>query len=362
MQQLYGHGWRALESRETARMNDSALTWALSKTLGRGQPLGEPTKTFMETSLGTNLDRVRVHTDDRAGMLAQALGAEAFTYGRNIYFNASRYAPDTVRGTKLLGHELVHTIQQGFHDSPVPNDLSVSRRGDLSEQQAERVSTGIIEKIPLKHGRDPGLKSLNACAIQPMIQMASGLDVAVYETKDHGEGWEDAPSETYKLEANSLKEAGRRLNTFIDAARRLVSGVSISQLSFYGHGAPGSQSVGAGEGWDATREISVVSIQQSPDEYKQIYTPLADGASVYLRGCQVGADEKGLKLLQEVKSSCKALVGRDIEAYGWTGKSYHMRRLWYDWYEQTGARVSGSEKIPKTTWEKVKKLDETKRK
>ena len=31
-----------------------------------------------------------------------------------------------------------------------------------------------------------------------------------------------------------------------------------------------------------------------------------------------------------------------------------MRFLGYDWYEQSGERVSGSEKAPKMTWEKLK--------
>ena len=362
MQRLYGRGLSTHDSHEAARMNDPHVPSPWRATSGRGEPLGEPVKTYMETALGTSLEQVRVHTEHPAQNMAQSLGAEAFTYGRNIYFNAARYAPDTVRGKKLLAHELVHTIQQGFHDHQISGDVPIGRPGDPFEQQAESVSTGIIDNGSFRQNRHLTTQNLRAFRIQPTIQMAKGLDVAVYETKDHGDGWEDAPSESYTMAANSLKEAGTKLNTFIRAARDIVSDVSISQLSFYGHGAPGSQSVGAGEGWDATKEISVASIGASPDDYKQIYAPLADGANVYLRGCNVGAGENGLKLLQEVKNSCKKLAGKDVEAHGWTGKSYHHRRAWYDWYEQTGERASSSDKEPKMTWEKLKERDKNKKK
>ena len=49
-----------------------------------------------------------------------------------------------------------------------------------------------------------------------------------------------------------------------------------------------------------------MSIGLYPDAYTSIFTPLGNGASVYLRGCNVGAGEEGLKLLK-IWSSCKAL-------------------------------------------------------
>jgi hypothetical protein len=353
-------------ARELPRLAGTAIDAAavistLRATVGSGEPLREPTKTFMEMSLGTRLDRVRVHTDRRAQRLTQTLGAEALVVGRNIYFNEGRYVPETARGRKLLAHELVHTIQQGFSNH-VPDELPVSRRADPFEQQADRISSAVIESVWFRRSLPGVIRSLASTRIQPTIQMAKGLDVAVYETTDHGVGYEDAPSESFTMEANSLKEAGNKLTSFVRAARDISSGASIGLLSFYGHGAPGSQSVGAGEKWDSTKEISTTSIGLYPDDYRKIYSPLADGASVYLRGCNVGALDEGLKLLKEVKSSCKTLAGKDIEAFGWTGKSYHMRRLAWDWYEQTGERASSSDKAAKMTWEKLKETSAGKKK
>ena len=56
---------------------------------------------------------VRVHTGPAAAELATGLQANAFTYGRDIWFNAGQYRPDTSDGRTLIAHELTHTIQQG---------------------------------------------------------------------------------------------------------------------------------------------------------------------------------------------------------------------------------------------------------
>jgi hypothetical protein len=356
MHRLYLKGSSCAEHNHMEAMRDSTLNSTLRTTKGSGESLSEPIKTFMEASLNTNLDQVRVHTGHRAEAMTKTLGAEAFTYGKNIYFNSGRYNSDTAKGTKLLAHELVHTIQQGFHDDQISDDLSISSPEELAEQEADGVDSRIVGNISIGKNQTSLINSIKAQRIQPKIQMATNIDVAISETKDHGTGYEDAPDEPFKLEANSLNEAGTKLNKLIKAARGVFdSATAIKQLSFYGHGAPGSQSVGAGEGWDSAKEISVASIGQYSDAYKQIYTPLSNGANVYLRGCNVGAGEEGLKLLKEVKSSCKTLVGKDIEAYGWTGKSYHMRLLAYDWYKQTGERVSSGDKVPKINWEELKK-------
>ncbi|MGD9788977.1 MAG: DUF4157 domain-containing protein, partial [Sulfuricellaceae bacterium] len=60
-----------------------------------------------------DFSQVKVHTDNEAAQMNQALGARAFTYGRDIFFGAGEYAPETQSGEHLLAHELAHVIQQG---------------------------------------------------------------------------------------------------------------------------------------------------------------------------------------------------------------------------------------------------------
>jgi len=59
-----------------------------------GQPLPKSIRTFFESRFGYDFSQVRIHNDPEAAKLARALNAEAFTYGRDIYFGESRYRPE----------------------------------------------------------------------------------------------------------------------------------------------------------------------------------------------------------------------------------------------------------------------------
>jgi Domain of unknown function (DUF4157)/Pre-toxin TG len=66
----------------------------------------------MESKFGEDLSDVRIHTGARASESALALGARAYTIGREIVFGAGRYEPNTIKGQRLLAHEIVHVLQQ----------------------------------------------------------------------------------------------------------------------------------------------------------------------------------------------------------------------------------------------------------
>jgi len=61
--------------------------------------------------MGANFGDVRVHTDARAAQAARALGARAFSVGRDIAFDSGEYQPGSKQGQDLLAHELAHTLQ-----------------------------------------------------------------------------------------------------------------------------------------------------------------------------------------------------------------------------------------------------------
>ncbi len=77
-----------------------------------GQKLDPKTKAEMESSFGTDLSSVSIHTGSNAVHMNQSLGAQAFTHGNNIYFNNGKYSPQSRQGKHLLAHEVTHTIQQ----------------------------------------------------------------------------------------------------------------------------------------------------------------------------------------------------------------------------------------------------------
>ncbi|MDZ7695034.1 MAG: DUF4157 domain-containing protein [Balneolaceae bacterium] len=70
-------------------------------------------RNYMEPRFGADFSNVRIHTGSEAAKLSQDINAQAFTHGRDIYFNNEKYNPDSSSGKHLIAHELTHTIQQG---------------------------------------------------------------------------------------------------------------------------------------------------------------------------------------------------------------------------------------------------------
>jgi len=62
--------------------------------------------------VGGGIGDVRIHTGRAASETAEALGAEAFTVGRDVFFAEGGFIPNSPRGRALLAHELVHVRQQ----------------------------------------------------------------------------------------------------------------------------------------------------------------------------------------------------------------------------------------------------------
>jgi hypothetical protein len=103
---------------------------------GGGSPLDPAMREGLEVALGTSLADVRVHTDARAGSLASALSARAFTAGRDVFFASGEYRPGSGRGDTLITHEIAHVTQpQGPHHGR----FTLSRPGDATEREADKL-------------------------------------------------------------------------------------------------------------------------------------------------------------------------------------------------------------------------------
>jgi hypothetical protein len=127
------HGIVALrENEEAGHLSEST-----------GEPLDAEVQKRMESRFDEDLSAVRVHVGARAAESAEALHAEAYTVGRDIYFAAGRYAPRTPEGERLLAHELAHTIQQdqgGQAGEALTSSGDLSRPDDPLEREAARAS------------------------------------------------------------------------------------------------------------------------------------------------------------------------------------------------------------------------------
>ena len=84
----------------------------LDSTKGGGQQLPDGTRGLMEDKMGANFEDVKVHNDDKSAQLNKDIGAQAFTHGKDVYFNQGKYSPESTDGKKLLAHELTHVVQQ----------------------------------------------------------------------------------------------------------------------------------------------------------------------------------------------------------------------------------------------------------
>jgi len=133
----------AQRSESGAAVSDTAADDVSLVTKGAGQPLGAQTRALMEPHFGHDFSGVRVHTDSSADRAAQALGANAFTMGRDLVFAHGHYAPESLAGQQLIAHELTHVVQQasGPVSGRAHGGLSISDPGDAFEQQADAMAS-----------------------------------------------------------------------------------------------------------------------------------------------------------------------------------------------------------------------------
>lgn len=84
----------------------------LASLQGHGSQLYGDLKSRMESGFERDFSNVRIHTGSKAAELSSSIGARAFTYGNDIYFNQGQFQPGTAQGDRLIAHELTHTVQQ----------------------------------------------------------------------------------------------------------------------------------------------------------------------------------------------------------------------------------------------------------
>jgi pyrrolidone-carboxylate peptidase len=146
-----------------------------------GRPLDGGVRRSMEGALGHDFSAVRVHTDPAAGAASARLDASAFTVGEHIGFAADAFRPAQPEGRSLLGHELIHVVQQragGASSSGAP--VTVDEPGSSAEATARAWHEG------------PGPVSPRAVA-GPVVQRAPKsvpppshiTDIWVHQAGDH---------------------------------------------------------------------------------------------------------------------------------------------------------------------------------
>ncbi|MGH2368302.1 MAG: DUF4157 domain-containing protein, partial [Chloroflexota bacterium] len=109
-----------------------------------GQPLSAAARAFFEPRFGHNFGQVRVHTGAPAAASAHAVGAVAYTVGRDVVFGAGQYQPGTDSGQQLLAHELAHVVQQGAAQPSVVAAPFIARPPLVSQRAPVQVQGGFF--------------------------------------------------------------------------------------------------------------------------------------------------------------------------------------------------------------------------
>lgn len=155
-------GKRAASSSRTgsaASPEAEAATTAVASR-GSGQPLAPGPAQFFGKSYGADFSGVRVHTDSGA---ADKAGAQAFTYGSDIFFGGGQYQPDTNHGAFVIGHELAHVAQQGSEQAVQPmladdgsqQALEVGSESDPAESEASGAARAAMRGGRVSISRSP---------------------------------------------------------------------------------------------------------------------------------------------------------------------------------------------------------------
>ncbi|MCZ4304105.1 DUF4157 domain-containing protein [Zoogloeaceae bacterium G21618-S1] len=129
-----------------------------------GRRLDASARQFFEPRFGRDFGDIRIHTGPRADASAQAVGARAYTVGRDVAFADGHYAPDTATGRQLLAHELTHVVQQR-------GGAAMLRRAPAPSPVPGGVPGGVpgVPGGALPPGRIPGMPPTAAPTAQPSV-------------------------------------------------------------------------------------------------------------------------------------------------------------------------------------------------
>lgn len=147
--------------------SDPAEQVAHQGTSGSGQDV--PHQAVAEQALGVSMAGVRAHFGPQAKAACDALGAEAFAYGRNVAFKDPSPSPG------LVAHELTHVVQQhGEQETKIQRKTSGSSATTYTVKKGDTLS-GIAAKFYgdanawQKIAAANGLKNPNALQIGQVL-------------------------------------------------------------------------------------------------------------------------------------------------------------------------------------------------
>jgi len=149
----------------TSSANDAAFQSASSST---GKKLPPVLRSSLEQRVGQSLSSIQIHDDHDAHARVQQQGALAYASGRDIYFGAGTYQPQTPVGDWVIGHEVTHAVQQGLADTATTPLSKMSQTSDNTlEDQAHKVASGKKSQVNQTHA--PAIMALTPAQFRSQL-------------------------------------------------------------------------------------------------------------------------------------------------------------------------------------------------
>ena len=120
-----------------------------------------PLRHFMEARFKHDFSGVRLHTDSEANASAKSMGALAYTYGQDIFFDSSSFRPNTPHGLTLIAHELSHVVQQSRNPLPLNEALRIEPETSAAEVEADRIALAVVTPGPMNERPSARSRGLN---------------------------------------------------------------------------------------------------------------------------------------------------------------------------------------------------------
>jgi len=150
----------------------------LTRDVGDVHVLSEPGRQYFERLVGGSLSHARLHVGDRAARLADQVGAEALTYGREVFLSARPGHPESAEGRALLAHELAHVVQnragrpQVFRKDKVePHYPTV----DEQQEVARALGRDFGGAVPARPHRPPAAAAAGPARAVPEAQQPTAV-------------------------------------------------------------------------------------------------------------------------------------------------------------------------------------------
>jgi uncharacterized protein DUF4157 len=155
----------------------------ISRSKGSGSSLPSSTRNQMESSFGADFSDVKIHQDSGAKQMNKDLNAQAFTHGKDIYFDSGKYNPGNSAGKHLLAHELTHVVQQtgkGNNKKANPSPSSTAQPSTPVQRSTAGANEPLIQEASVEEmqpATEPGVQTKPtfdgaAGRVKPRIQRA----------------------------------------------------------------------------------------------------------------------------------------------------------------------------------------------